>query len=301
MEPETRTEAARQDATRGLLALLAAFSSWGVLPLYLRLLRAVPALQITMYRLVFCCLFVVAFLHVRGAQAELYRALRDRHLRARLFVTATLISINWLTYVWAVSHDHVVEASLGYFINPLVNVLLGVLVLAERLRRLQWFAVALAASGVVYLTWQAHAAPWIALTLALSFGSYGLLRKTVAVDAMAGLAAETLIAAPFGMAYLAYCEWQGTGWLCSGALDTRGLLVLSGPVTALPLWLFAYGARRVAYSTVGIMQYIGPSLQLLAAVYLFREPFPVARMFGFALIWLALLVYAADALRWRSS
>ena len=287
----------RREATHGLLALLITFCIWGVLPLYLRLLRAVPALQITMYRLVFCCVFVLAFLHARGAQQELYAALRERGVRRRLIASAVLISVNWLTYVWAVSHDHVVEASLGYFINPLVNVLLGVLVLGERLRRAQWAAVVIAGLGVVYLTWQAHAPPWIALSLALSFGCYGMLRKTVAVDAMAGLAAETLLAAPVGVAFLVYCEWQGQGWLLSGDVSTRVLLALSGLVTALPLWLFSYGARRVAYSTVGIVQYVGPTLQLLVGVSVLHEAFPIARAFGFALIWSGLLLYAIDGLR----
>jgi chloramphenicol-sensitive protein RarD len=299
MESDVQVDASQTETTRGLFALLSAFATWGVLPLYLRWMREVPPLQITMYRLVFCCLFVVGFLHARGAQGELYAALRNRSVRMRLIASSALISINWLVYVWAVSNSHVVESSLGYFINPLVNVLLGVLVLGERLRRVQWFSVSLAVLGVVYLTWQAHAAPWIALLLAITFGSYGLLRKTVAVDAMAGRGAETLLAAPIGLSYLVYCELHGTGWLFAGAAGTRILLVLSGLVTALPLWLFSYGARRVAYSTVGIVQYIGPTLQLLVGVLVFHEAFPMARLLGFALIWSALLVYALDGVRQR--
>ena len=302
MQSSTSSSAvAPSEATQGVLALFGAFSLWGVMPLYLRLLSAVPALQITMARLVFCCVIVVGLLRARGEHVQLLAALRTAEIRKRLMVSASLICINWLTYVWAVNHAHVIEASLGYFINPLINVLLGVLVLRERLRRWQWVAVGLAGVGVAYLTWQARAAPYIALILALSFGSYGLLRKTVAVDAMAGLGAETLMAAPFGIAYLAYVEVQGSGWLLTGDIPTRSLLALSGALTALPLGLFSYGARRVAYSTVGVIQYIGPTLQLLVGVFLFHEAFPRARALGFSLIWLALVMYALDGLRQRAN
>jgi chloramphenicol-sensitive protein RarD len=285
-----------ETAQRGVAALIIAFVIWGVLPLYLRTLRGVSPLLITSCRLLYCCLFVLAFSRARGASHEIWSALRTRAVRNRLIASAALISVNWLVFVWSVSAGHVIDASLGYFINPMVNVVLGVLVLGERLRKLQWAAVALAGAAVLYLILLTRGAPWIALVLALSFGSYGFVRKTVAVDAMAGLAAETLLAAPVGLAYLLYCEWQHTGptqfdW------TINALLALSGLFTMMPLWLFAYGARRIPYSTVGLIQFMSPSISLAIGVLIFREPFPPARALGFVMIWLALALYAGDGVR----
>jgi len=291
--PESNTQ------LRGVLALLGAFTTWGVLPLYLRELASVPALDIVMSRLVFCCVFVLGWLGLRGQLGQVRRALSTPATRKRLVLTATLVSINWLVYVWAVGHGRVVESSLGYFINPLVNVALGVLFLRERLNKAQWSAVALAALGVAYLTWQAHALPVIALTLALSFGCYGLLRKTMAVEAMAGLGAETLLLAPLGLSYMVYGELGPAGTFTHASAFIIVLLVLGGLVTAVPLWLFAYGSRQVAYSTVGLLQYLGPSMQLALGVFVFGEPFRQARAIGFALIWAALAVYVVDGL-WRA-
>jgi chloramphenicol-sensitive protein RarD len=281
---------------RGLAALFGAFGIWGLLPLYLRGLRGVPPTQIMAHRLVWCCAVVLAWLAVRGELGGVGRALRDGASRTRLVATAALISVNWLVYVWAVGSGHVVESSLGYFVNPLVNVLLGVVVLKERLNRAQWAAIALAASGVAYLGWLGGRPPWIALVLATSFGTYGLLRKTVAVDALVGLGTETLLIAPLGAAYLVLVEASGSGALSHGSALVRALLLCGGPLTAVPLALFAYGARRVPYATVGLVQYIGPSLQLLLGVRLFHEPFPAVRALGFGLIWLALALYATDGL-----
>jgi chloramphenicol-sensitive protein RarD len=198
--------------------------------------------------------------------------------------------------VWAVNNDHVVDASLGYFINPLLNVALGVVVLREHLGWRQWLAIGLAASGVVYLTWLAGTPPWIALLLAFSFSFYGLLRKTVAVDAMAGLGAETLLSAPIAIVYLASCEITGSGALRNATAITWALLMFSGALTAFPLWLFAFGARRVRYSTVGILQYIGPTISLAIGVVMLHEPFPPAKAVGFVLIWSGLVIYALDGL-----
>jgi chloramphenicol-sensitive protein RarD len=249
--------------------------------------------------MLFCCVFVLGFLRARGAQAEVGVALRDAGVRRRLIASSLLISMNWIGFVWAIGQNRVVEASLGYYINPLVNVLLGVVVLRERLRRPQWLAVGFAAAGVSYLTWQAGALPWIALMLALSFGGYGLLRKTVAVDAMAGLGTETLLSSPIAIAYLAYCELQGDGAFVKGDIGMLLLLALSGLLTAFPLWLFAYGARRVKYSTVGLLQYIGPTLSLGLGVLVFHEPFGATRVAGFVLIWTGCVIYAVDSFRGR--
>jgi chloramphenicol-sensitive protein RarD len=294
------TAVTRDRATQlGLAALVGAFAIWGVLPLYLRLLRALPAPQIAAHRLVFCCVFVLGYLALRRDLAPVRAALIDRRIRTRLLVSGCLITINWVLFVWAATNDRLVESSLGYFINPLVNVLLGVLALGERLRRMQWLAVLLAAAGVTYLTWFAAAPPWIALTLAASFGAYGLIRKTVAVDAMPGLAAETVLLLPLGVAYLAYAELTDGGALRAGDPVLLLLLAGAGLLTALPLWLFAYGARRVRYSTVGLVQYFSPTLQLLEGILLFGEAFDPARATGFGLIWIGLAVYAADGVRQR--
>ena len=272
---------------------------WGLFPIYLKPLAGVPALEVIAHRIVWCCLLVFAWLAVRGELGLVRAALVDSISRRRLLASAILISINWLIYVWAVTHEHVLDASLGYFINPLVNVLLGVVVLGERLNRAQKSAVALAAAGVLYLAIVAGRPPWIALALAASFGLYGLIRKVVAVDAVPGLATETLLLAPFALALLAWNELQGVAALGHSSTLVNALLLGSGFVTAIPLVLFAFGARRIPLSTVGLVQYIGPTLQFLIGVLVFHEAFSLSRGIGFAFIWIALAVYAADGL-WRS-
>lgn len=279
-----------------LAAAAGAFAIWGLFPLYLRAIHMVPALQIVAHRVAWACLFVLGWMAMRGELSGLRTALARPGLLPRLAAAAVLISINWLAYVWGVSTGHVVETSLGYFINPLVNVLLGVVVLSERLNRAQWISVGLAAAGVLYLTVTAGRPPWIALTLAVSFGTYGLIRKTAQVDALPGLAIETALLAPVAAGYLVWCAMKGSGAMGSEGPLVDWLLVGSGVATAVPLFLFAFGARRLAYSMVGVLQYIGPSLQLACALLVFGEPFGHDRAVGFALIWSALLVYAADGL-----
>lgn len=273
---------------------------WGLMPIYLRSLRELPPLVIVAYRAVLCCAVVLGWLALRGELGPVRAALRERSTRWRLFATALLISSNWLTYVWAIAHDQMVEASLGYFINPLVNVLLGVLLLGERLRRAQWWAVGCATIGVSYLAWRAGSLPLLGLLLAITFGTYGLMRKTIAVDAVTGLAAETLLITPLGAAYVAWAEWQGQGARAiSGSPELLPLLALSGIATALPLWLFAYGTRRIPYTTTGLMSYIGPSMQFAIAIFVFHEAFDLQRLAGFGFIWLGLGIYSADALLGR--
>jgi chloramphenicol-sensitive protein RarD len=291
---------ARADARSGFAAAIGAFAIWGLFPLYLKQLAVVPALQIMAHRVVWCCLLVFGWLAARGELGAVRAALADPGSRRRLTASALLISVNWLLYVWAVNNGHIVEASLGYFINPLLNVVLGVLVLKEQLNRAQWVAVGLAAAGVLYLTIVTARPPWIALTLAASFGLYGLIRKVVRVESVPGLATETLLLAPFAVVFLAWCESRGTGALGHSGATIDVLLVCSGLITALPLALFAYGARLIPLSTVGLVQYIGPTLQFLIGVFVFHEAFPPSRAIGFMFIWAALVVYAADgALRRR--
>jgi chloramphenicol-sensitive protein RarD len=238
-------------------------------------------------------------LRLRGEVGQVRDALRDPTTRWRLCASAMLISINWVTYVYGIASSRVVETSLGYFINPLVNVLLGVLILSERLNPTQWTAVAIASAGVAWLTWTAGHPPWISLTLAFSFGLYGLVRKVIRVDALPGFAAETLLLAPIGVVYILWCEFAGSGVVTTGGIGLYTLLIVGGPVTAIPLVLFAFGARRIPYSTVGLLQYIGPTIQLVLAVFVFGEPFQGPRVAGFVLIWTALAIYAADGL-WRA-
>jgi len=278
----------------GLAAAVGAFVIWGLFPLYLKPMAEVPALQIMAHRVVWCCLLVFAWLAIRGELGAVRAALADRGLRIRLAASATLISLNWLIYVWAVNNGHTVEASLGYFINPLLNVVLGVVILHERLTRAQRLAVGLAAVGVLYLTVATARPPWIALALAASFGTYGLIRKVVKVESVPGLATETLLLAPFAVAFLLWAESRGIGAFGHASVGINALLVGSGLVTALPLALFAYGARLIPYSTIGIVQYIGPTLQFLIGVFVFHEAFTAERAVGFVMIWAALAIYAAD-------
>lgn len=281
---------------RGLLAGAGAFTIWGLFPLYLHPLRAVPAQQIIAHRISWSCLFVLAWMVLRGESGSLAGIFTRPALLARLLLTAALISSNWLVYVWGVSHGHIVDTSLGYYINPLLNVVLGIFVLRERLNPVQWVAVALAAVAVAYLTFEAGRPPWIALTLAVSFSLYGLVRKVISVDALPGLATETLLLAPLAIGYLMWCAAAGTGAFTRAGPEVAALLLGSGLVTAVPLFLFAYAARRLPYSTVGVLQYIGPSLQLACGVLVFHERFDGPRAVGFVLIWLALAIYAADGM-----
>ena len=244
-----------------------------------------------------CCVFVLGWVAVRGELGAIRAALANPGSRLRLAGSGVLISINWLTYVWAINNGHVIDASLGYFINPLVSVLLGVVVLSERLNRAQWTAVGIAAAGVIYLALVTGRPPWISLVLALSFGLYGLIRKVVAVESLPALATETLVLTPLAAGYLLWLGSHGSGAFGRLGMSTDLLLLGSGIATAVPLALFAYGARRIPLSTVGLTQYLAPTMQFLLGVFFFGEPFTRARAIGFTLIWCALAIYAADGLR----
>lgn len=285
--------------TDGLAAAAAAFAIWGFFPLYLIALGNVSALEITAHRVAWSCAFVLALLAARRELRSLGAAAMRTGVLTRLAASSILISINWLAFVWGVTHDRVLEVSLGYYINPLLNVVLGIVVLSERLNRAQWIAVALAGIGVAYLTLMTGQLPWVALTVATSFGLYGLVRKTASVDALPGLAIELIILAPLSIGYLVFREASGTGGFGHSGTLVDFLLIASGIVTAMPLFLFSYGARRLPYSTIGVFQYIAPSLQFICAVFILGEPFAHARAVGFAFIWTALVLYAGDGL-WRA-
>ena len=281
---------------KGLMAALAAYFAWGFLPIFWRSLHGVPAIELLVNRVVWSLLFLGGALLVRK-RWEWVAMLRENPRRAALFgLTAVLLSINWLTYIWAVNAGYIIETSLGYFINPLFNVLLGTIFLGERLRNGQWAAVALATVGVLYLTISYGTLPWIALTLAFSFGFYGLLRKTAVLGAMEGLTMEMLFLLPAAIFYLIYLEANGGGHFGHDGWTVTLLIVFSGLVTAVPLTLFSYGARQLPLTTMGLLQYIAPTIQLLIGVLMFGELFTGARVVGFSIIWLALILYSAEGL-----
>ncbi|MFC5552178.1 EamA family transporter RarD [Massilia aerilata] len=285
----------------GILSAASAFLCWGLFPLYFHAIGEVPPMQILAHRMLWSLLFLLIVLAVRRQWAWLAIVRRPR-VFGSFVASAVLLSVNWLIYIWAVNNNHVIEASLGYFINPLVNISLGYLLLKERLRPAQWAAIAVAALGVAWLTWQAGTVPWIALALAVSFGGYGLLRKTAALGALEGLSFETMVLFPVAAAYVVWLTMHGqNAFINTGSTSTQLLLMAAGPITAIPLLLFASGARQIPLSVLGLLQYLSPTLQFLLGVWLFHEPFTPDRLVGFALIWAALALFAFEGLLRRPS
>lgn len=285
----------RAGVTYGLIA----YGLWGVFPLYFRLLHRSGAVEILIHRVLWSlvvCFTAVVLLRRLG---RLARTLRDRRTATWLLVAAVVVAINWGVYIYAVNSDQVIEASLGYFINPLVTVLLGVVLLRERLRRLQWVAVGVGALAVVVLTVDYGHLPVIALVLAVSFGTYGLCKNRVggSVDALTGLTTETLLLAPVGIVALTFLESTGRGTVTENAPWQGLLLASSGFITVLPLLLFAAAASRVPLSLIGLMQYVTPTLQFLCGVLILGEHMPTSRWIGFGLVWIALVVLTTDGLR----
>jgi chloramphenicol-sensitive protein RarD len=283
----------------GVAYALTAYGIWGVLPLYLKALHAVPALEVVAHRIVWSALLLLLLIALTQEWSWL-RQVRERPRLVWMFVaSAAGLSINWLTYIWAVNVGRVVDASLGYFINPLFSVVLAVLVLKERLRAGQWAAVAVACLGVLWLTLQAGQPPWIGIILAVCFGLYGLFRKMASIDALGGLALETWLLLPLAGGYLLYLALTHQSSWATADTTQNALLVAAGPITAVPLLAFAAAARRIPLSLIGILQYVGPTLQLALGALVFHEPLPAGKLFGFALIWLALALYAFEGLMFR--
>jgi chloramphenicol-sensitive protein RarD len=282
----------------GIAYAALAYTLWGLFPLYFRHLAAVAASEVLVHRVVWSLAFLLVLLAWQKRWAWLATVLKQPKVLGAFAASALLLSTNWVTYIWAVTNGHVIDASLGYFITPLVNVALGYTVLHERPRHAQWAALALATLGVLWLTVQGGQLPWIALVLAASFGAYGLLRKIAVLGALEGLALETLLLA--GPALVALVLWWGRGPASFPTPDlaTNLWLIGVGPLTAVPLLLFAHGARRVTMATLGLLQYLAPTIQFLLAVWLFHEPLQPGRLAGFVLIWLALAIYSAESL-WR--
>lgn len=282
---------------RGLFYAVAVYGLWGLLPVYWKALHSVPATQIVAHRMVWSMVFVGALLVFKGHWRWLPQVLKQPRTLLLVLAAGCILAVNWLTYVWAVNAGYVIETSLGYFINPLFSVLLAVLFLRERLRAAQWLAIGLALLGVLYLTLAYGSFPWIALTLAFSFGLYGLLKKTTALPALEGLSLETALLFVPALAYLLLQEAQGQGAFGHTGGSISLLLMLTGVATGVPLLLFAAAARRIPLSMVGILQYIAPTMQFLLGVFLYHEPFTRSRLVGFSLIWAALLIYSMDGLR----
>lgn len=288
----------RAGIDRGALAqAVGAYFIWGFLPIYFKALASVPPLEVVAHRIAWSVLLLLLVLALRRRLAALIETFATPRLLGALALSAVLIAINWLIYIWAVTHDHVAAASLGYFLNPLVNVLLGRLVLHESLSHRQWMAVALAGLGVLVLATGALSTLWISLSLALSFGCYGLIRKMAPVGPMVGLAAETILLLPAALGFLLLWVGPAGGAFGHQSVKIDALLIAGGAVTAIPLLLFASAARRMKYATIGLIQYIGPSIQFALAVLVYGEPLTRTHIIAFALIWLALIVYSLDALR----
>ena len=283
----------------GAFSAALAFVWWGLFPLYFRIVTGIAPVEVLAHRIVWCLLFLAGVLTVRRQWAWLPQVLRRPKVLAAFTASALLIAANWITYIWAVNNDHVIDASLGYFITPMFNVLLGYTVLQERPRRVQWVALAIAALGVLWLALQTGKLPWIALVLGITFACYGLLRKVAALGPLEGLTLETLVLGPPALAALLIWSHAGTGVFPSHALGTNVWLIALGPITAVPLLLFAAGARSLSMTALGLLQYIGPTIQLAVGVWIFDEPFTPTRLIGFAFIWIALLIYTLDG--WRVS
>ena len=294
--PPAPQSAADDRAKAGLAFGLLAYALWGVLPIYFKQLAAVSALDIVAHRIVWSLLFLALLLALTRGWNPVGTALRDRRTLVLLVATSVLIAINWLLYVYAVTSGHILAGSLGYYLNPLMNILLGRFILKERLTRLQWTAVAVAAAGVSVLAAGAGTTLWISLTLCVTFATYGLLRKVAAVDAVAGLSIETAILLPVALAWLAIGVGDGRAIFGSNQAELW-LLVLAGIVSTTPLLLFTGAARRLRYSTLGMLQFVAPTLQFLLAVVLYNEDFTRAHAIAFASIWTALTRYVASLVR----
>jgi chloramphenicol-sensitive protein RarD len=291
-----RIEAAIKQHMRGVVYTTIAFAAWGLLPFYWRALESVPAFEILAHRIIWSFVFTSVILIIRR-RLFLRQLLKDAKKRQALVSSGALIGLNWFTYVYAVNSGHLVEASMGYYVNPLLSVFLGIAVLKERLNLLQVVAFLLACTGVLYLTIEYGKFPWIAILLACAFALYGLLKKTTKVESVSGLMIETLILSPVALGVIFYQVIAGRGVLFSVSRSTDFLLIFGGVVTVLPLYWFAEGAKRIPLSSVGFLQYIAPTLMLLIAVFAFHEQFTYAHLVSFGFVWTGLAIYTVTILR----
>jgi chloramphenicol-sensitive protein RarD len=295
--PKTAVDS-HSDKIFGVAYATSAFLIWGISPIYWKAMQAVPAFEIILHRIVWSFVFLLPVIILMRRWQEFVDALKNTRAMLILLITALIVGGNWLLYIWAVNSGYLLQASLGYYINPLVNVVLGVVFLKERLRKLQVLAVALATLGVIYLTIYYGEFPWIALTLGVTFGLYGLIRKVAPVGSLVGLTVETLLLSIPALIVLFYLDSHGQGSIFRVSLKLDLLLMGCAPLTAVPLLCFTLGARRLNLSTLGLLQYIGPSCMFVLAVFLFGEPFSSAQVVTFILIWTALAIYSTDSMRY---
>lgn len=286
---------------KGITLAVCSYLAWGLFPLYFKALTGVTPVEILSHRIIWALPFLLMVIAARSQWSWVFTIWRRPRVLGGFIASATLLSINWLLYIWAIKNDRIIDGSLGYFINPIVNVLLGYILLKERLRLMQWIAVALAACGVIWLAILNGHMPWISLGLAFSFGCYALLRKTAALGSLEGLTLETIILFPCALAYVLYLGTQNANTFAAtwtAGTNMPWLLMAAGPITAIPLLAFSFAARRIPMATLGILQYISPSIQLLIGVWIYHEPFNAQRLTGFVIIWSALILYSAEGL-WR--
>jgi chloramphenicol-sensitive protein RarD len=292
------------EQTKGVWYAALAYLIWGFLPLYWKPLDLAGSGEILAHRIFWSFVLMLAVLFLLKRKNHLNRDIKilfsNKKQFFSVFIASLLISGNWLMYIWAVNNDHVVEASLGYYINPLVNVILGMVVLKERLTKWQIVSFVIAACGVLLLTWQYGKFPWVAFFLALSFGLYGLAKKLGSFDSLTGLTLETMFVVPVAFVYLVFLQWNGTGSFITGGISTTVLLWGAGLVTALPLVLFAQGVKRITMTMTGFLQYIAPTIMLLLGVFLYHEIFTQIHLLSFTLIWVALLIFTISKTKWAN-
>jgi chloramphenicol-sensitive protein RarD len=287
----------KQSIDRGVIYGASAYVTWGIIPIFWKFLDHVGAVEIVVHRIVWTLIFALAALAAWERLPKLWTALRNRRALMALVASAILIAMNWGLFIWAVTADRIIDTSLGYYINPLVSFVLGVVWLGERLTKIQLVAIGLATLGVINQTAALGYLPWISLVLAVSFGIYGLIRKTVAVESLEGLTVEAIILAPVSLAYIVYMVASRQGAFMHVSMLTDLLLIIAGPLTAIPLLLFAAGARLVRLSTMGFLQYLAPSISLVLAVFIYHEPFTRAHAVTFTLIWSALALVSWEVYR----
>jgi chloramphenicol-sensitive protein RarD len=286
-------------SSRGVGYAAAAYVIWGLFPLYWKLLQGIPALELIGHRVVWSCVMLAVIVLLSGRWREFLSAARDGRALGIYATAGVLIAVNWLVYIWGVTHGFIVETSLGYFINPLVSILLGVFVLHERLRVGQWISIALAAVGVLYLGFAYGSLPWLSLTLACTFGLYGLVKKKAPLGAVYGLALETILLFLPAAAYLAYVDRSSGGAFMQMGIGTDALLIGGGIVTTIPLLLFAAAAQKIRLSLMGLLQYVAPTLQFLVGVFVYKEPFSHKQLIGFTIVWVALAMSAIEGMTAR--
>lgn len=279
---------------KGILLVISAYVFWGLMPIYWKSIKSIPSIEILGHRIVWSVVFLMAIQIIRNRWDWIRTKLKDSKTRLTFIGTACVIGFNWFLYVWAVNSGYIVEASLGYFINPLISVFLGVLILRERLRPIQWLAIIIAAVGVLYMTFAYGAFPWIALVLAFCFGIYGLMRKIGSLGALDGLTFETGVLFLPSLLYLILLESKGMGTFAHASLQTTVLLSVAGIATALPLLLFTSSVRQIPLSVAGILQYILPTMLFILGVFVYKEPFSTTRLIGFIFIWIAIILFSAD-------